>query len=656
MSPQKLLCMKVFIYFISLLFASFSALSQSPTKKEKVLFTVAGEPILSEEFIYLFNKNHQQKPEQYTIKNIEEYISLYTKFKLKVKEARIRGYDTTAKFKDEFAGYKEALRKPYLPDTKLTDSLARMAYERLQTEVKASHILIRIPENATPNDTSAAWNKIKDIEQKLKNGDDFASLAVQFSEDPSAKTNEGNLGYFSAFQMVYPFETGAFQTPVGQVSTVVRTRFGYHLIKVLDKRSAQGEVEVSHIMVRLGNGRTSEQAKEVAFEIYDRLNAGMNWDELCRTYSEDANSKDSGGKLRPFGTGAFASVPEFEAAAFSLTQPGTYTAPFSTAYGWHIVKLERKIPVGTFAELEASLKNRVSRDERMQNAKRIVQQSLRKKYSFKEFESAKSKLYNLADSTLQQGRWNPPITSFEKEVLFSLQNSKVAVKDFVAYVKKNQRQTKVPSNQYLQQLQDNYIQQKIEELVEADLTKNNPEYRYLSQEYYEGILLFDIMEKEVWAKASNDSTGLEQYYQAQKQNYTGNERANIIVYQSADQKSIDAIALTLQNQQEIKSEFLKQNNIKKEEGKFQKGERNFLAQIPWQKGNHPLALNGNYYLVQLIEVLPAGILPLDEVRGKVIGDYQITLENDWLKILEKKYPVKMNAKAKKYVLSALVKK
>ncbi|MCU0383779.1 MAG: peptidylprolyl isomerase [Cyclobacteriaceae bacterium] len=648
--------MKSTLLALLLLHTSTLLFAQPPGKKEKVLLNLQNEPVLTEEFIYLFDKNHKAKPEEYKEPNINEYLTLFTRFKLKVKEARNRGYDTTNKFKTELAGYQEALRKPYLPDNNLADSLARIAYTRMQTEIKASHILIRLPENPTIADTITAWDKIKNIEAKLKSGEDFATLALNYSEDPSAKSNEGNLGYFTAFQMVYPFETGAYQTNVGEVSKIVRTRFGYHLIKVWDKRPAQGEVEVSHIMVRHGNERTSDQAKTIAFEIYDRLEGGMPWNELCRTYSEDANSKDNGGKLRPFGTGAFASVPEFETAAFSLNQPGTYTAPFTTAFGWHIVKLERKIPIAQYDELAPQLKNKVSRDERMQAAKRNVQLSLQKRFRFTEIQKTKESVFALADTTLQKAKWNPNYASLATQDIFTLANKAVKAKDFFAYVKNNQKPNKQTPQNYLQQLYDAFVQQQLEACVENELLETNTEYRYLSKEYYEGILLFEIMEKEVWAKAASDTVGLKQYYQQHKENYTGSERAVVEVYTAPNKTNLNEIATQITNGLEVNAEVLKKNNAKKEEGKFQKTERAYLQQIPWQKGLHTLALDGNHYLVRLLDVLPAGILPLDEVRGKVIGDYQNELENLWVKELESKYPVKINAKAKKYVLANLVRK
>jgi peptidyl-prolyl cis-trans isomerase SurA len=185
----------------------------------------------------------------------------------------------------------------------------RLTYERLKEEVKASHILIMVEPDASPADTLKAYTRIVDIRNKILQGEDFAAAAIAYSEDKSAKVNQGSLGYFSSLQMVYPFETAAYQTPVGQVSLPVRTRYGYHILKVFDRRPARGEVEVSHIMIRTSDEKDLSKAKNTIFTIYEQLQAGVKWEELCKQYSEDPATKDSGGKLRPFGTGGMAGVP-----------------------------------------------------------------------------------------------------------------------------------------------------------------------------------------------------------------------------------------------------------------------------------------------------------------------------------------------------------
>ena len=491
---------------------SFAQSKKQKSTSAQNLFTVNKKAVTTDEFIYLYKKNHQNKAEDFTSEKIQEYLDLFINFKLKVEEAKARGLDTTQAFIREFNQYKEELRKPYLPDTKLTDSLVRLTYDRMKEEVKASHILINVKPDASPEDTLKAYNRIIEIRNKIKAGEDFGMAASQFSEDPSARSNNGNLGYFTALQMVYPFETAAYNTKVGEISMPVRSRFGYHIIYVADRRPARGEVEVSHIMIRTGDDKDNEKAKNTIFDLYDQLQGGVKWEELCKQYSEDPGSKDNGGKLRQFGTGAMANIPEFERIAFSLSKPGEISDPFQTQYGWHIIRLERKIPLAPFEELSTSLKSRVNRDERTQLSKQVLGAKLRKEFEYTEMPSVKSKVLALADTSIKRGKWKAPVyPNGQKEILFTLTGKNYTVQEFLNYAQKNQRSNTQTPEKYLEELYNHFVDANILALQEEKIMREHPDYNYLLQEYYEGILLFDIMEKEVWNKASADSVGQHQY-------------------------------------------------------------------------------------------------------------------------------------------------
>src|SRR5688572_8033978 len=270
------------LFFALLSVSSFAQLPQGKKNKPATFFTVNKKPVTVDEFIYLYKKNHQDLQKDFTNEKINEYLDLFINFKLKVEEAKKRGLDTTKVFLKEYNGYREELRKPYLPDAKIIDSLVKLTYERMKVEVSAAHILISVKPDASPEDTLKTYQKIQELRKKIVvTGEDFGSVASKSSEDPSAKINQGNLGYFTAMQMVYPFESAAYTTKVGEVSQPIRTRFGYHILKVLDRRPARGEVEVSHIMLRIGNGKDTVKVKDAIFNIYDQLQGGMKWEDLC---------------------------------------------------------------------------------------------------------------------------------------------------------------------------------------------------------------------------------------------------------------------------------------------------------------------------------------------------------------------------------------
>ena len=639
-----------------LLFVCLDGFSQQ-TKPAKplTLFSVASEPVTTDEFIYLYKKNHQAK-EDFTQQKIDEYLTLFINFKLKVKEARVRGIDTTAAFIKEFESYKDELKKPYLPEGKIIDSLVNITYKRLQEEVKVSHILISIQANATPADTLQSYNKALEIKKRALSGEDFGSLAALYSEEPMAQTSKGDLGYFTAMQMVYPFENAAYSGKPGEVVGPVRTRFGYHILMIADRKPARGEVEVSHIMIRTGPERDAAKSKNLIFEIHEQLTGGVSWDELCKQYSEDPSSKNSGGKLRPFGVRAMASVPEFDRVAFSLQKPGETSDPFQTQYGWHIVRLERKIPLPSLEEMAPTLKGRVARDERVQVSRQALMDKMKKDFQFTENTVAKTKVFGLADTTLTSGKWKAPVNfPSGKETLFSIQKKSVSSQNFLNYIKQNQRPTQQVPDKYIEQLYNVFVEKSMGDALEKQIIKTHPEFEMLLKEYFEGILLFDIMEKEVWKKASEDSIGQRKFFDAHPEKYLVDERAATVLYSSGTSSVISTLKGFVEKNDSVSiQKIIQAKSARQEVGAFQKADRPVLSKIDWKPGLYAAEANRMYYLVHVKEMLPPGRLSFDEARAAVIADYQDSLEKEWLDRLKKKYPVKVNDKAKKHVLEKLM--
>jgi peptidyl-prolyl cis-trans isomerase SurA len=638
-----------------LIFLASPVLSQKKNDAS-TLFTIAKKPVTLEEFSYLYNKNNQGKKEEFTEAKIEEYLNLFINFKLKVEEARHRGYDTTAAFKKEFGTYRAELRKPYLPDDKLVDSLTTLTYNRMKEEVKASHILVNLQPDATPADTLKAFEKILTIRKKLVAGENFETMATTFSEDPTAKLNKGSLGWFTALQMVFPFEQAAFTTAVGDISKPIRTSFGYHLVKVYGRRPSKGEIEVSHIMLRENGDSDSTRAKDFAFEVFDKLQKGMPWNELCSEYSEDPSSKENGGRLRAFGVGAMPAVPEFEAAAFELQNPGDISDPVKTQFGWHIIRLDKKIPLPSFEEIGASIKNRVTRDDRAKISRQAIQNKMKKEFGFTENAEVKTNVFALADSSLTKGKWTSNGRGTD-EILFSMNGVNYSAKNFLAYLEKNQKTNLLGPEKYIEQLYNQYVDDVQGQAFEQKIKQQHPDYGFLLNEYYEGILLFEIMEREIWNKASDDSVGQRNYYEGHKDAYKASDRIKARIFSSSSKDAIDKLqAMLAAGDSTGANEFITKEKIRRESANFEKTDRPVLSKISWTPGMHAADNNGMNYLVVVKELLPPGNKSFDESRSSVISDYQNFLEKEWIKKLKKKYPIKVNKKGKQKLLKQLVKK
>jgi len=626
-----------------------------PVNKSLTLFTVDNTAVSTDEFIHLYSKNSLNKSEKSSEQSVKEYLDLLINFKLKVAEAHARGLDTTQKFNKEFKTYREELKRPYRAEPDALDKLTRETYQRLKEEVKASHILIMAKPDASPADTLAAYEKITQARNRVLNGESFEKVAAEISEDPSAKYNFGNLGYFTAMQMVYPFEEAAYNTQPGEISAIVRTQFGYHLIKVFDRQPARGEVEVSHILLRASSPDDSK-VKGKIFEVYDQLKAGREWDEVCSEYSEDPATKNNGGRLRPFGIGALASVPEFEAMAFAMKQPGEISDPFQSNIGWHIIRLEKKIPLLPFSEMEPALKRKLSRDERLQISKQALSNKRRREYQFSEDGATKEKIFEQADSSLILGSWRfHGNEALKSQTLFTIQNQPTTASDFFQYIRNNQVPTSLSPSAYMNQLYESFADEKIMTAEEEKLLIEHPEYKNLLNEYREGILLFDIMEQEVWNKASADTLGQRKFYEANKAKYQAGERLEARIFSAADKSVIQEVMVKVSAGDSLTSNDLKKFKSIQPFRLYEKKDSKVIDRINWTSGLQETELDGQVYMVEVKRLVAPGEKNFEEARSNVISDYQDQLENQWIIELKKKFPVKVNNKGKKFVFAELTK-
>ena len=487
---------------LSLLFFSVVLVAQ---KKDAVLITIGGEEIMVSEFKRVYEKNLEAIDNE-EAKDLEKNLDLFINYKLKVNEAYALKLDTLPSYIKEMKMYRNQLAAPYLQDSLAVNRLIKDAYYRTKNEVKAKHILIRTPKASTAEDTLRTYTKILEIRNRILNGEDFEKLAVEMSEDPSARTdqksgragNKGNLGYFSAFKMVYPFEDAAYTTKIGKISMPFRTRFGYHILKVDDIRPSKGEVEVAHILIQ----DLSFKGEELITSIYNRLENDEQFKMLARKYSDDTGSKSKGGKLRRFGAGVM--VEPFNKVAFSLTKEGSYSKPFNTRFGWHIIQLIKKHPVGTFNELKQELANKIRSNERLQLSEKAVVDKLKKMYSVTEYDNAKDIFNNANIRTIAKDSLNLKILKINEKELKQI--------DFINFIKRK-------NNTSIFDLFKDFKEQEILKYYKDNLEKTEPEFASIIQEYEDGLLLFELMQRKIWDKASKDTLGLQRFHKKNVKKY-----------------------------------------------------------------------------------------------------------------------------------------
>jgi len=636
----------------ALLISGCKTSKEAAAPQKEVLFTVNEKPYYTDEFERVYKKNLDLVKDD-SQKDLDNYLNLFIGYKLKVNKANKLGLQNNKKYQGELKSYRNQLSKNYLTDTKVTEELIEEAYNRSLKEVRASHILFMVDENATPADTLKAYNKAADVVKKAAAGEDFGKLAQQYSEDPSAKENQGDLGYFTVFRMVYPFETAAYNTPKGQVSKPVRSRFGYHVIKVTDVRDNRGDITVAHIMImkpQQPDAAASAKAKTKIEDIYKKLKQGEDFAALAKQFSEDKSSSGNGGQLAKFSSGELTSV-EFEDQAFGLQKAGDFSGPFETQFGWHIVKLIAKEPLKQFADVKPDVENRVKRDERSRLIEQSLTSTLKKKYSVeKDKKVYQEAVLAINDSIYAQGWKAPKKGNFTKTLLTINKDKKLTAQDYLNYVDAQQRTgvTAKPVAKAADVFYERFVDEQLNVYYNDNLEKEFPEFSMVMEEYRDGLLLFDLMEKEIWEKAKNDTIGLQKFYEANKANYQWKNRVDAEVYSSTNEKDIKTAREQLLKGKDaaaIKTALNTKDkvNVMEKSGVYDQDSDALPKQAVWKTGISDVIKEGNYYyVVKTNKILPAGPKTLDEAKGRVVNDYQQYLESTWVDELKKEFTVKVN--------------
>jgi peptidyl-prolyl cis-trans isomerase SurA len=643
----KFLFILTVCFFYSVANAQVGTLAVTSTSKDAAvpspIFSYGDEVVYGDEFMRVFNKNKREENAP-TQEEIEEYLDLYVKFKLKVAEAYSRKMDTVPSFINELAGYREQLAQPYLTDKSVTDMLVKQAFDRSQQEVNASHLLINCPLDAKPADSLAAYQKILGLRNRIEKGEDFSTIATQYSEDPSAKSNAGNLGYFTAFQMIYPFENAAFNTAVGSVSMPIRTRFGYHLVHVIDRRKSMGDVKVGHIMIKYYNEGQIDSTKKRIDAVLTKLKAGADWNKTVEEFSEDFNTNSKGGELSWFSR-TTSNVPnEFKDAAYGLEKDGDFSTPFKTKFGWHIIRRVEIKSLPEYDEMKDVIRRKVERDTRSELNKDVVVARVKIENKFKEVKGLDSVKGNFGEELIR-GKFK------KKEgtgmVLFQIANKSYTDSDFYTYVLANQGKTNKTLANAVIDLYSEFVKQSNLDYEKSILEVKYDDFKYIMQEYKDGILLFELTDNEVWSKAVADSAGLESFYAKNQANYMWKERADASIFSCKDAK-VAKKAKKSAKKGATTNEILAKYNAKDplaitvEQKNFEKGTNKLLDAVSWNAGVYNLANeNDRVKFARINNILAPSAKPLESNMGQATSDYQNYLEAEWLNELRKKYPVQI---------------
>ena len=608
------------------------------SQPDETLITIGNTKISKGEFERIYQKNNNNLYNPADKKTPEDYLQMFVDFKLKVKEAETLKMDTSAAFVNELAGYRAELAAPYLTDVTYTEQMVKELYERTTKEISASHLLLNVSPTATRQEEEEVRERILKIKAEIIAGKDFNEAAFEYSDDPSAKKNRGELGYFSAFNMVVPFENAAFATPLGEVSDPVRTQFGWHLLKVHDIRKNQGEILVAHIMKMFPRDMTPETKATLKLQIdsiYTEVKKGADFTQLAREKSDDKRSSQQGGEMPWFASGRM--IQEFSKPAFALQNKGDISEVIETPYGYHIIKKLDSRPVPSFDEQKKELEQRIKQDpQRSQTSKTVFISKLKTAYNFTENLANIDKLMklNIGDSTVSV-----------QDVLFELDGKSFKTEQFQKWLA-----TENISKGSFKKHYSDWVDSEITTYENSRLEEKYPDFRYLMQEYHDGMLLFNISEIKIWNYAAEDSAGLEEFYKGCKK-YMWEERFKGMVITCKNdsvRQEADKFLATEMSFQEI-SDLLNGSEklITITEGAWEKGANPVVDFYVWN-GPEPAGFDSSLTFVRGDKIQPEP-KKLEEARGLYISDYQKIVEEKWMKELRKKYKVTVDKKLLKTI-------
>ncbi len=650
---------KQFILFLFIALAVPATLAGQPSD-DPVLFSVQKNPVHVSEFLYIYSKTNRNKAD-FSKASLEEYLDLYTKFKLKVQRAKDMRLDTIQALQKELAGYRKQLADSYLIDKEVTEKLIKEAYERSLKDINISHIMIALKKNPSPKDTLFAYQRVIAIKEKLDGGMSFEEAAKTLSDDKSAQTNNGNIGYFTSPlpNGFYDFESAAYNLEVGKYSNPIKTPLGYHIVKRSAERPARGEIEAAHILIR----HKDPNAATKIDSLYRLLQAGSDFEELAKQNSSDKLTAAKGGYVGFFGISKYEKA--FEDAAFALERDGEFSKPVKTLAGWHIIKRISHKPIPEYDKAKARLKARIQKDSRFELAKTTMVNRIKTDNGFKSVSGPLNKFAATLDKEFLTYRWEAPKEKSD-EILFVLGKEKHTLGQFTDYLEKESRKRMQMSRSgtvvdVLNQLYNDYVDEVALKYEERNLEAKYPDFKALMREYEEGILLFEITKNEVWDKASQDTIGLANFYNKNKDRYKWGKRAVVSNYTLKDAAHlVDKVEKFAKNNPP-KAVLAKFNTTDKkpllhQELVVEKGRNKRVDALEWKAGTFSEMemdrKNKTITFMKVEEILNSTTKKLSEARGYVVADYQDFLEKQWLAELRKAYKVRVDKK----VFKSLIKK
>lgn len=588
-------------------------------------------------------------------KDVSNYLDLYIMYKLKLQKAYELKLDEKPSFKDELLMHRNQLAEKYFINENQLNELIDEALLRNKKEVRAKHILVKVDEFASAKDSLNAYNKALEIREKVLQGLSFEEAAKTYSDDLSAQSNGGDLGYFSVFRMVYPFESGAYKTNVGEVSLPVRSQFGYHLIQVVDKRDKPKEREVSHIYIEKKEERSLEETRDRAMAVYQKLKNGEDFGEVAVEYTDDHAGRGSHGVMGKFYEHNL-DIPNVGPQVYALNV-GEYTQPIESAYGFHIFKVDRFLPDFTDEQLRPEFTRKVKSDSRSQILEKDLVNYLSKEYALKINEANLKAVKSLVDEKLfTDGQWKEKALTKANKTIFTFDNAKQSIsgKEYIEFVNKNkEKYVSIETFQAIANLSFEQFQKDVlKKYYDKNLSTKHLEFAQIINEYKDGLLLFELLENQIWEPAKTNEDQLQELYQSKKESYRKPANYKGIVYEFGSKSEAKKWYKVASKDENAVLDGYK--TARKFEISVSENKPDAKAGFSINEIKDGLVQKDNKtYVFVKPKVQPAYIPEFDEVKRQVISEYTQKFENEYYHNLKNASQIEvdsdvMNQLKKKY--------
>jgi peptidyl-prolyl cis-trans isomerase SurA len=632
----------------------FFAFSIPLAASSQTLFTYGKYSADAKDFLRAYNKNNSQ-PSTNKALAIRDYLDLYINSRLKIQEAYERRYDTLPQIQSEVETLRAQIIENYMSDPEAITRLTKEAWQRSLKDIHVAHIFISFTNSAGLRDEAAASKKLKDVIDRLGKGEDFLKVAEQLSDDPSAKSNKGDIGYITVMTLPYAFENIIYTTSPGAYSKPFTSKIGYHIFKNIADRKAVGKIKVQQILLAFPPGAdeaTKKRQAALADSLYRRIMAGDDFGKLATAFSNDYISAATGGNLPDVSIGQY--EPAFEKMIWSLPKDGAVSKPFLTSHGYHIVKRIAVKPITTNPDDKANLddlKQRIMSDDRWKTAKDFIYARVQKKPGFQKMNYNDAVLWAISDSLLdfRPGGIGKSMTS--ESPLFKIGDTTITVSQWISYAQLNRYKADRSGLKTYPDLMDEFTKAAMYEYYRLHLEDFSEEFRIQMNEFRDGNLFFEIMQQEIWNRTQNDSTQLWSLYKKNHAKYNWKPSADAVIFFCTDA----ATAKTLHDQLKKNPAAWKKVTETVSEKVVADSSRYEWDQIPGLDKTTPKAglltaqtnntsdnsASFAYIIKVYTESTPRSF---NEAKGLVMNDYQTGLEDQWIQDLRKKYPVVIDQK------------